>query len=91
MDQLNTSPEGLTFPCSFPIKAMGRNSDELRQTVLEIVQRHAPELSADTLTTAESRGGRFISVTATITASSRAQLDAIYGELKAHDSVLATL
>ena len=91
MDQLNTSPEGLTFPCRFPIKAMGRNGDELPQTMLEIVRRHAPELSADTLTTAESRGGRFISVTATITASSRAQLDAIYAELKAHDSVLATL
>mgnify|MGYP006265991857 CR=1 FL=1 len=91
MAELNDSPEGLTFPCTFPIKAMGENDDALRQTVLEIVQRHAPEIAATSLNTAESRSGRFISVTATIRARSRDQLDAIYADLKAHERILATL
>ncbi len=91
MAELNASPQGLTFPCRFPIKAMGRSDEALPGIVVEIVQRHAPALAADSITTSESSGGRYISVTATITADSRDQLDAIYADLKAHDCVLATL
>jgi len=70
---------------------MGRNDADLPALVAAIVQRHAPTLQTERLTTSESRGGRYLSVTATITAESREQLDAIYAELKGHDSVLATL
>ena len=91
MDELNDRPEGLTFPCEFPIKAMGRLDGDLPEAVRHIVARHAPEVSPDSLYTAHSRGGRFVSVTVTITARSRAQLDAIYADLQAHDGVLATL
>lgn len=91
MAELNDSPPGLTFPCEFPIKAMGRSDAALPGIVVEIVQRHAPALTAESVTTSESSGGRYVSVTATITADSRDQLDAIYADLKAHESVLATL
>lgn len=91
MAELNDSPPGLTFPCEFPIKAMGRSDAALPRIVVEIVQRHAPALTAESITTSESSGGRYVSVTATITADSRDQLDAIYADLKAHESVLATL
>ncbi|MEX0382339.1 DUF493 domain-containing protein [Spiribacter sp. 1M153] len=91
MAELNDSPPGLTFPCEFPIKAMGRSDAALPSIVVEIVQRHAPALTAESVTTSESSGGRYVSVTATITADSREQLDAIYADLKAHESVLATL
>lgn len=91
MAELNDSPPGLTFPCEFPIKAMGRSDAALPGIVVAIVQRHAPALTAGSITTNESSGGRYISVTATITADSRDQLDAIYADLKAHEGVLATL
>jgi putative lipoic acid-binding regulatory protein len=38
-----------------------------------------------------SRHGRYESVTLTVRASSRAQLDAIYQELSAHERVLVAL
>ena len=79
------------FPCRFPVKAMGRDEDDFEATVVEIVRRHAPDLGEGAVTTQPSRGGRFVSVTVTITATSRAQLDAIYSDLTAHDQVLMAL
>lgn len=81
----------LEFPCEFPIKAFGRHGTGFEQTVLTLIQAHAPELTRDDLTCRESSGGRYVAVTATITASSKAQLDAIYRDLSDNDQVLMTL
>ena len=81
----------LEFPCEFPIKAMGASIPELSQRVLEIAKRHAPDTHADRLTTRHSRNGRYQSVTVTVHATSRAQLDAIYHELTACELVLYAL
>ncbi len=91
MDELTKQAEGLTFPCEFPVKAMGPSNGTLADAVWHIVTRHAPDTPADALRTSHSRHGRFVSVTVTITAEGRGQLDAIYADLKAHDGVLATL
>lgn len=76
------------FPCLFPIKAMGRAGDGFEAVVLEIVRRHAPGLDADALTVRQSSGGKWLAVTVTIEAESRAQLDAIYRELSGHERVV---
>lgn len=86
----------LKFPTSFPIKAMGRMKGdgadaEFAQHVLGIVQKHAPDFDASQIEMRPSKNGTFVSVTATITAQSKAQLDAIYRELTAHPSVLMAL
>jgi len=81
----------LEFPCKFPIKAMGLADQELEKIVLKIVQRHAPETKSDALRKRESSNGKYLSVTVTIEASSRAQLDAIYLDLTAHGSILMSL
>jgi putative lipoic acid-binding regulatory protein len=76
------------FPCAYPIKAIGHYADDFADIVLEIVQRHAPDLDANTLQKRLSNGGRYLSVTLTFTAQSREHLDAIYAELKGHERVL---
>jgi putative lipoic acid-binding regulatory protein len=76
------------FPCRFPIKAMGRTGEEFDTLVVEIVRRHAPDLNEGAITLRESRGGKWISVTLVIEAKSKAQLDAIYRELSAHEKVV---
>lgn len=78
----------LEFPCEFPIKAMGRAIIGLEQTVIEIVDRHVGDFDKTRIKTTPSRGGRYISVTVTITATSRAQLDSIYMDLTAHPDIL---
>lgn len=76
------------FPCEFPIKAMGRGIIGLEQTVIEIVSRHVDAFDKASVRTSPSRRGKYISITVTITATSRAQLDSIYMELTAHPDIL---
>ena len=83
------APESLIeFPCRFPIKAMGRADDTFQSLVVEIVRRHAPDLDEDLVRVRESRGGKWLSVTVTIQAADKDQLDAIYRELSAHQRVV---
>jgi uncharacterized protein len=81
----------LAFPCQFPIKVMGRKAPRFVHTVTEIVRRHAPDFDAATVEMRPSRQGRYLSVTCTVRATSREQLDALYQELCDHPSVVMVL
>lgn len=81
----------LEFPCDFPLKIMGERTDDFAQTVVEIVLRHAPDFAAETVEMRASSSGRYLSVTCTIRAESRAQLDGLYRELSRHPSVKVVL
>ncbi len=81
----------LKFPTTFPIKAMGKREDGFAQTVSDIVKKHAPDFDPASLEMRPSKNGNFLSVTATINAQSKAQLDDIYRELTGHPSVLMAL
>jgi putative lipoic acid-binding regulatory protein len=85
-------PESLlTFPCVFPMKVMGRREDGFAQNVLDIVLRHAPDYHPSTLEMRSSKNGRYLSLTVTLNAKSREQLDALYSELSKHPMVLMVL
>jgi len=71
------------FPCTFPVKAMGRACPELEAEVLAIMRRHVPDLGEGAVKTRASSKGNYVSITITITAHSREQLDAIYMDLTA--------
>ena len=85
------NPDVFQFPCSFPIKAIGKDTGEFHTTVVEIIRHHVPDLRDENVTTRPSAGGKYIAVTATFTASSRAQLDALYRELSSNKLVLMLL
>jgi putative lipoic acid-binding regulatory protein len=81
----------LTFPCVFPIKIMGRTQDGFAQAIAEVVRRHAPDFDPAALEMRSSKEGNWLSVTATINAGSREQLDNLYRELVAHPMVKMVL
>ncbi len=81
----------LEFPCDFPIKMMGRQSDEFRAIARALVEKHTGPLDDSAIQSALSRNGRFVSITVTVRAKSRQQLDAIYRDVTAHDDVLMAL
>lgn len=81
----------IEFPCKFPIKVMGKSSGEFEPLALDIIRRHAPDISEDAITSRASKDGNYVSITVTIQASSRAQLDVIYRELTGHPQVLMAL
>ncbi len=89
----NPDPEQslIAFPCDFPIKIMGKTQAGFAQAVIEIVGRHAPDFDPATLEMRPSREGRYLSLTCTVRAVSRAQLDDLYRELCDHSMVTMVL
>jgi putative lipoic acid-binding regulatory protein len=81
----------ISYPTDFPIKVMGRKEARFAHNVLVIVRRHAPDFDAATMELRPSRQGNYLSVTCTIRATSREQLDALYRELCDHPSVVMVL
>ena len=81
----------LTFPCEFPMKVMGRREDGFAQLVSDIVMRHVPDFDPATIEMRSSKQGRYLSLTVTINAKSREQLDALYQELSGHPMVIMVL
>jgi len=85
------APTLLAFPCDFPIKVMGKRQAALAQTMVDIVKRHAPDFDPASLEMRTSREGTYLSLTLTIRATSREQLDALYRELCDHPMVTMVL
>ncbi len=81
----------LEFPCRFPIKAMGKNNGNFESLIIEIVRRHVNNLTTQDIKTRLSKGDKFLSVTVTIEATSKKQLDAIYQGLTDCPEVLMAL
>jgi putative lipoic acid-binding regulatory protein len=81
----------LEFPCAFPLKIMGRTEPGFAQLVLDMVLRHAPDFDSASMEMRASKEGRYLSLTCTINATSREQLDDLYRELSAHPSVVMVL
>ena len=93
-DQANQADQAetlLEFPCDFPVKIMGERRDEFAQTMIAIVRGHAPDYDAAQVEIRASSGGKYLSLTCTIRATSKAQLDALYRELTAHAWVKVAL
>ncbi len=81
----------LEFPCAFPLKIMGLADQPLAQTVLEVILRHAPDFDGATMEMRASSTGKYLSLTCTVNATSKPQLDALYRELSGHPMVKAVL
>ena len=79
------------FPCAFPVKIMGLADHALAQTMLKVVLRHAPDFDGATMEMRSSSSGKYLSLTCTINATSKAQLDALYRELSSHPLVKVAL
>jgi putative lipoic acid-binding regulatory protein/cold shock CspA family protein len=83
--------KGIEYPTDFPIKIMGRREPRLVQTIVEIVQRHSPDFDATTVEMRTSKKNNYLSVTCTVRATSREQLDALYRDLCDHPAIVMVL
>ena len=81
----------IEYPLEFPIKIMGRQVPGFARTVVDIVRKHAPDFDEATVELRPSKKNTYLSVTCTITATSREQLDALYQELGDHPAVAMVL
>ncbi|MFM6992640.1 MAG: YbeD family protein [Rhodoferax sp.] len=85
------APSLIVFPSQFPIKVMGRRDDGLVHAISSIAHAFDPTFDASTIELRESRGGNYLGVTITVTATSREQLDELYRTLSTHPMVKVVL
>lgn len=83
--------ELLQFPLSYPLKVIGKNTNEFYAVVSSIIGNHLNQTEEVAYHTKTSSGGKYLSVTATFIARSKEHLDAIYEELNKHELVMMTL
>jgi uncharacterized protein len=81
----------LKFPCDFPVKVMGKNEPDFANNILALVSKHAPDFDGKTMQMRPSSAGKYLSLTCTIRATSKQQLDDLYMDLTAHRQVLMAL
>ncbi len=83
--------KGFEFPCEYPVKAMGPNTTEFTDSIVEVVKQHAPEVSTNSVHSRLSSTGKYQSVTVLVYALSKDHLISIYQDINAVDGVMWTL
>jgi hypothetical protein len=81
----------IEYPSRFPIKVMGANVDGFVHAVTEIARRFDPDFDAAAIQLRPSSGSKYLGVTITVNATSRAQLDELYRTLSTHPMVKVVL
>ncbi|MDC9724355.1 MAG: DUF493 domain-containing protein [Gammaproteobacteria bacterium] len=77
----------MEFPCDYGIKAMGVTCPEFDAIVVSIVRRHIDDLKEGAISSKQSAGGKFTSISVDFYVESREQLEAIHRDLISHELI----
>lgn len=81
----------IPYPSAFPIKVMGAQVEGFEAAVVAVARRFDPAFDEASIERRPSSAGKYLGLTITVTATSRAQLDALYCTLSAHPLVKVVL
>jgi putative lipoic acid-binding regulatory protein len=81
----------IEYPSAFPIKVMGAHVAGFTEAVIAVARQFDPTFDAATVESRPSKGGNYLGLTITITATSREQLDELYRTLSTHPMVKVVL
>jgi uncharacterized protein len=81
----------IEYPSAFPIKVMGARVEGFVEAMVAIARQFDPLLDTTAVELRPSKAGNYLSVTVTITATSREQLDELYRTLSTHPMVKVVL
>ncbi len=94
-DELDPStaqePPKIEFPCQYPIKIIGVASVDFQEIVLTAVEKHAGKISPDLVELQASKQNTYVSVRIIIRATGLDQLQKLFDDLKAIESVKMVL
>jgi uncharacterized protein len=81
----------IEYPSAFPIKVMGTQAEGFTEAVVSIARHFDPTFDAGSVESRPSKGGKYLGLTITVTATSREQLDELYRTLSTHPMVKVVL
>jgi putative lipoic acid-binding regulatory protein len=91
MNPVNDADSLFDFPCDFPIKVMGPMHPDFANTIAAVVGQFDSAFDPSRMEMRTSSGGKYIGLTVTVQALSRAHLDEIYRALTGHPMVKMVL
>ena len=74
----------MQFPCDFPLKVVGKNSESFLDEMIHIIQKYFPLSVKEDFVTNLSKNHQYISITITLHVEDQKTLDALYMELSQH-------
>jgi putative lipoic acid-binding regulatory protein len=81
----------IEYPSEFPIKVMGAKVEGFVEAIVEVARRFDAAFDESKLELRPSRAGNYLGITLVVTATSREQLDELYGALSSHPMVKVVL
>ncbi len=81
----------IEYPSAFPIKVMGTQAEGFTEAVVSIARQFDSTFDASSVESRPSKGGKYLGLTITVTATSREQLDELYRTLSTHPMVKVVL
>ena len=91
MSEIKPEDSLIKYPTDFPLKIMGATHPECQATIANVVLEHAPDFEPATIECRPSKAGNYLSLTCTIRAQNREQLDNLYRALTSHHMVKMVL
>jgi putative lipoic acid-binding regulatory protein len=79
------------YPCQFPIKVIGENTDKLEKIIIKVMSSFGEVIHPDEMAVKHSKNEKYLSITFKIIAKSREHIEQIYSELKAQKEVKMVL
>ncbi len=81
----------MKFPCHFVIKIMGKAESAFEQTALGIIQSHFKNINELDIKKRFSKDNNYVSLSVTVYAESKVELDNAYRELSSNKDILMVL
>lgn len=81
----------IEFPCDFPIKIIGVNSESFKDDILAITLKHFPHFAKESMTAKMSQQNNYLAITTTVPVQNQQQLDDYYKEVSIHPQIKMVL
>ena len=72
----------ISFPCVYPIKVIGSDTDQFATQVFEIIARHDTTVDASKVSEKTSQSGKYRSLTVELFATGEPQIRTIFDALR---------
>jgi putative lipoic acid-binding regulatory protein len=79
------------YPCQFPIKVIGENTEKLKEVLINVMSSFDEVIHPDEMATTHSKNEKYVSITFKIVAKSRDHIEQIYSALHAQKEVKMVL
>ena len=81
----------ISYPSAFPVKVMGAQVEGFEAAMVAVARHFDTAFDSSTVERRPSKGGKYLGLTLTVTATSREQLDELYRTLSTHPLVRVVL